>query len=74
MRIFQASSFWWFSFTLIFFLALDFWSWEKPVSLLWFNLPPWVFYFISLQIVFTIALIVFGLKFWQPSPDEEQTR
>lgn len=74
MKIFQASSFWWFSFTLMFFLSLDFWSWEKPVTLSWFNLPPWVFYFLSLQITLAIALIVFGLKFWQTPQDEERRR
>ena len=71
MRIFQTSLFWWFGFTLMFVLALDFWSWEQPVTLSWFNLPPWVFYFLSLQITLASALIIFSLKFWQSSPDEE---
>ncbi|WP_019506871.1 hypothetical protein [Pleurocapsa sp. PCC 7319] len=74
MKIFQASSFWWFSFTLMFFLSLDFWHWEQPVKFFWLNLPPWVFYFIGLQITLTIALIVFALKFWPTSRDEKQER
>ncbi len=74
MKIFQASSFWWFSFTLMFFLSLDFWSWEQPVTLSWFNLPPWVFYFLGLQITFAFALIIFGLKFWQTPQDEAKRR
>ena len=74
MKIFQSSFFWWLSFTLMFFLSLDFWSWEQPVALSWFNLPPWVFYFLALQIVLAIAIIVFALKFWSTPQDEGQKR
>ncbi len=74
MKIFQASSFWWFSFTLMFFLALDFWSWKQPVTLSWFNLPPWLFYFLELQITLAIAIIIFALKFWDSAGDEESRK
>lgn len=74
MKIVRASSFWWFSFTLMFFLSLDFWSWKRPISLSWLNLPPWIFYFVSLQIIFAIALGIFALQFWQIPGDEEQKR
>jgi|GEM_PF-1726511 len=70
MKIFQTSLFWWFSFTLLFFLALDFGSWQS-VTLSWFNLPPWIFYFIGLQFTFAIALIIFALQFWQTPKDKE---
>ena len=74
MKIFQTSLFWWFSFALMFFLSLDFRSWQDPVTLSWFNLPSWLFYFLGLQFTFTIALIIFALKFWQPARDEEPGR
>ncbi|NEP09232.1 MAG: hypothetical protein F6K14_03110 [Symploca sp. SIO2C1] len=65
MKIFQSSFFWFFCFTLIFFLSLDFWSWEQEISFSWFYLPTWLFYFIGLQIVLIIALLVFSLTFWE---------
>ncbi|MEM8718748.1 MAG: hypothetical protein AAGE84_05500 [Cyanobacteria bacterium P01_G01_bin.39] len=71
MKIFQNSLFWWFSFTLMFFLALDFPSEKQPVTLSWFNLPPWIFYFVGLQIAFAIALIIFAGQFWQTPPQEK---
>ena len=73
MKIFQNSLFWWFGFTLMFFLALDFRSGKQPVTLSWFNLPPWIFYFLGLQIAFAIALIIFAGQFWQ-TPSEEKSR
>ncbi|MEM8672488.1 MAG: hypothetical protein AAGF83_01250 [Cyanobacteria bacterium P01_G01_bin.67] len=72
MRIFRASSLWLFSFTLMFFLALDFWSWEQPIALSWLNLPAWVFYFVCLQITLAIAMSIFALTFWQSASDEEK--
>ena len=73
MKIFKTSLFWWFSFTLLFFLALDFRSSQQSVTLSWFNLPPWVFYFLGLQFIFAIALIIFAGQFWQ-APREEKSR
>ncbi|HAC65016.1 MAG TPA: hypothetical protein DCF68_16160 [Cyanothece sp. UBA12306] len=69
MKILQNSQFWWISFTLMFFLSLDFWSWEQPINLSWLNLPSWVFYFLSLQIILTLSLIIFALKFWKNPQD-----
>ncbi len=71
MKIFQNSLFWWFSFALMFFLALDVRSGKQTVTLSWFNLPPWLFYFLGLQIAFAIALIIFAGKFWQTLPQEK---
>ncbi len=73
MKIFQAASFWWFSFTVMFFLALDFWSWEQPVNLSWLNLPSWVFYFVGLQTILALALILWARKFWSPLPRTKTT-
>ncbi len=73
MKIFKTSLFWWFSFTLLFFLALDFRSSQQPVTLSWLNLPPWIFYFLGLQFAFAIALIIFAGQFWQ-APREEKSR
>ncbi len=71
MKIFQSSLFWWFSYSLMFFLALDVRSGQQPVTLSWFNLPPWIFYFLGLQFTFAIALIIFAQKFWQPVPQKK---
>ena len=74
MKIFQTASFWWFSFTLMFFLAFDYWSWRQPITLAWFNLPPWIFYFLGLQFFLAIALFTFARTFWQTSRDEESRK
>ena len=74
MKIFQNSLFWWFSFALMFFLALDFRSGTQPATLSWFNLPPWLFYFLGLQTAFAIALIIFAGQFWQTSPEEKSRK
>ena len=73
MKIFQTSLFWWFSYSLMFFLALNVRSENEPVTLSWLNLPPWIFYFLGLQFAFAIALIIFALKFWQ-TPLQERSR
>ena len=67
----RANSLWLFCFTVLFFLALDFWSWSEQITLSWLNFPVWVFYFIGLQIVLAIALLIFVLKFWRSTSDEE---
>ncbi|MDJ0597068.1 MAG: hypothetical protein QNJ72_45110 [Pleurocapsa sp. MO_226.B13] len=74
MKIFHTASFWWFCFTLMFFLALDFWSWQQPVTLAWLNLPPWIFYFLGLQLVLAIALLIFSRTFWQTSREEKDKK
>jgi len=65
MKIIQSSWFWLFCFTLIFFLSLDFWSWEQQVSFTWLYLPTWLFYLLGLQLVLIIALLAFSLTFWE---------
>ena len=67
MKILQSSFFCFFSFTIVFILSLDFWNWNKNTSLLIFSLPDWVFYFIGLQIVLSLVLLIFSVKFWHSS-------
>ncbi|KST63296.1 hypothetical protein BC008_39110 [Mastigocoleus testarum BC008] len=65
MNIFQASHFWFFCFSVIFFLSLDFWSWQPESSLSVFYLPPWVIYFVGLQMLLSLVLLLFALIFWK---------
>ena len=67
----RAHSLWLFCFTILFFLALDFWSWSRPITLSWLNFPVWVLYFMGLQIVLAIALVIFVLTFWRSSSGKE---
>ena len=64
MKLLQAPFFWFFSFSMIFFLSLDFWSWEKDTVLWLFNLPPWLFYFVGLQIILSLVMLGFAISFW----------
>ena len=65
MKIFRYSSFWFFCFTLLFLLSLDFWAWEQNIVIgLWY-LPDWLFYFLGLQIILTIAILIFTQQFWK---------
>jgi hypothetical protein len=70
MNLLQSSFFWFFCFTVIFLLSLDFWTWKPEISLSFFYLPEWVFYFIGLQIILAAALLLFTLKFWKTPEDE----
>lgn len=69
MNIFQTSYFWLFCFSIIFFLSLDFWSWKPEISFSVFYLPPWVIYFLGLQIILSLTLLVFTLHFWKTPPN-----
>lgn len=65
MKILRYSSFWFFCFTVLFLLSLDFWAWEQDVAIGLWNLPVWIFYFVGLQISLALALLVFTQKFWK---------
>ena len=67
MKIFHSSSFWIFCFTIIFLLSLDFWSWQQDISFSLLYIPTWIFYFIGLQIILSLTLLFFSLKFWNTS-------
>lgn len=70
MNLWRAQFFWFFCFTIIFLLSLDFWAWQRESSISFFYLPDWVFYFIGLQIVLAVALLLFSLKFWKSSAED----
>ncbi len=63
MKILNTAYFWIFCFTVIFVSALDFWSWEQSFSFLY--LPMWVFYFVGLQVLLSLAIYVFSRTFWK---------
>ena len=64
MKILLSSSFWFFCFTILFLLALDFWSWQEDITIGFWHLPVWIFYFIGLQTSLAIALLIFTQQFW----------
>ncbi|RKZ59008.1 MAG: hypothetical protein DRR08_14970 [Candidatus Parabeggiatoa sp. nov. 2] len=63
MKILNTAYFWIFCFTVIFVSALDFWSWEQSFPFLY--LPMWVFYFVGLQVLLSLAIYVFSRTFWK---------
>ncbi|MGF1486056.1 MAG: hypothetical protein ACFBSE_02970 [Prochloraceae cyanobacterium] len=67
MKLLDSTFLWFFAFTIIFLLSLDFWRWDKETSFAIFHLPDWIFYFIGLQLLLSLVLLVFSLKFWQTS-------
>lgn len=71
MKIGQKPSFWYFCFTLIFLLSLDLWSWHQQIELTWLQLPFWVFYFVALQLLLALVMLVFAQKFWKTPVDKE---
>jgi len=64
MKILNTAAFWIICFLGIFIGALDFWSWGH-ISLSLFSLPIWVFYFIGLQVLLSLAIFIFSRSFWQ---------
>jgi len=65
MKILNTAYFWIFCFTVIFVSALDFWSWEQKTSFSFLYLPIWVFYFVGLQVLLSLAIYVFSRTFWK---------
>lgn len=69
----KSAFFWFFSFTVLFLLCLDFWAWTASPAWTLFGLPGWLFYFIGLQLLLAIALAIFANNYWQtttPNPKE----
>ncbi|WP_040897096.1 hypothetical protein [Xenococcus sp. PCC 7305] len=64
MKILRYSSSWFFCFTLLFLLALDFWAWQRDIVIGLGYLPDWIFYFVGLQLALALALFVFTKQFW----------
>jgi len=54
----------------IFSLSMDFWSWDKPVTLGVLGLPSWIFDFLILQLVLVVVMFLFARFAW---PDEEES-
>ncbi|NES03660.1 MAG: hypothetical protein F6K22_12890 [Okeania sp. SIO2F4] len=71
LNFFKSPYFWCFCFTIIFLLSLDFWSWKQTISFSFLHLPPWVFYFIGLQIILACAILIFSQTFWKSETEEE---
>lgn len=63
-RILQTPYVWFFGFTVLFLLSLDFWWWQQDGSFVLLNLPVWIFYFAGLQLLLSLMLLVFSRTFW----------
>lgn len=61
---------WIVGFTLIFTLSLDFWAWEEPIIPNAFGLPSWVYYFVMLQIIMIVAVLLFAGTYWREKEEE----
>lgn len=70
MKIFQFSSFWFFCFTVIALLTLNFGSGGQDISLSFLNLPTWFLYLVALQIILTLAMLIFTLQFWKTEEND----
>jgi len=70
MKILQSSSFWFFCFTAISLLSVNAWSGRQGISLSFLNLPTWFLYLIGLQIVLTLAMLIFTLQFWKTEEND----
>jgi SSS family solute:Na+ symporter len=49
----------------IFILSIDFWAWGSS-RLTMLGFPWWVWYFVVLNILLVVAMIVFSKKYWKP--------
>ncbi|QUY44173.1 hypothetical protein [Acaryochloris marina] len=63
--------FWFFSFTILFLLSLDFWRWDQGISLSWFQLPSWLFYFVILQGGLVLAVAGVSSTLWQKTERDQ---
>jgi hypothetical protein len=45
----------------IFMLAMDFWAWNKVLPIFW-GIPLWMFYFMGLSAVQTVATVAWVRK------------
>jgi len=77
MSMLKTAFFWFFCFTILFLLCLDFWAWTESPTWMLFGLPSWIFYFIGLQLLMAIALTIFANQYWQttdPNSEDITTR
>ncbi len=73
-RVLEAPYVWFFGFTVLFLLSLDFWWWHQTGSFGGLHLPIWIYYFGGLQILLSLMMWVFSRTFWTASNEKGGTR
>ncbi|MEM7106427.1 MAG: hypothetical protein AAF502_25085 [Bacteroidota bacterium] len=61
---------WTILFVFLFFMSMDFWRWDDPVSLGLYNFPGWLGYLVVLSLILSLSLYFFG-RFYEPDNEEE---
>ena len=56
--------FWYLLFFLLFIFSLDFWGWNKSNPLI-LGLPLWIYYFIIITLLTSVAFYIFSKYFWR---------
>jgi hypothetical protein len=56
--------FWYLLFTLLLIFSLDFWGWNNSNPLI-IGLPLWIYYFIILTILTSVAFYIFSKYIWR---------
>lgn len=62
---------WVLAFAAVFIMSLDFWSWQATNRPNVFGLPSWIYYYIILQIIFVILLMLFTVTFWRQKDQDD---
>jgi SSS family solute:Na+ symporter len=57
-------------FGVIFFLSIDFWAWGSS-RLTALGFPWWVWYFIGLNLLLVVAMVVFSKSYWKPRDEKD---
>lgn len=55
----------------VFVLSLDFWSWHDTNRPNVFGLPSWIYYYILIQIIFVILLMLFTVTYWNQKDQDD---
>ncbi len=55
---------WFLMFATLFVLSLDFWWWDEPTTFAFLHVPPWVYYFTGLSLLFAGVMYAFTRHFW----------
>ncbi|BDM78784.1 hypothetical protein [Acaryochloris marina] len=71
MSLLHRPYFWFFSFTILFLLSLDFWRWDQGISLSLFQLPSWLFYFVILQGGLVLAIAGVSSTLWHKTERDQ---
>jgi len=59
-------------FGVIFFLSIDFWAWGSS-RLTALGFPWWVWYFIGLNLLLVVAMVVFSKSYWKPQGEKDSS-